>query len=332
MIAQMEARLRRRLGGDFRHFPRWRDHRQMFDRAYLIVQVYYIATAMFLYSAARGVSHSSADTTSLDLLWPVAWMALLPSGVSTEILANAYVIAGFLGIFFWRFLAVRVFVLLVVLQFTAWPNSFGGINHAYHEWFWLSVCFLFLPAGSQQNLRESRADRTRFLYAFAIAPALILFFYSLSGAYKLYYASVSLVSGHYGGFMPDAMAQTLARRALETGSEPLWSDVIINYPVLGWPLYLSLYFVEIFAIVVVFRPVLYKLWGFLLIAFHFGTLTFMDITFPQHIFINGLLFVMSPFVPRTADWRTTLIAVPLFGRWLSMWLARRNRPTMHPAQ
>ncbi|MEL6799135.1 MAG: hypothetical protein AAFO80_04595 [Pseudomonadota bacterium] len=285
----------------------------MFDLAFAIVQVFYIITAARLYSSARTMSHTPLDPADLDLLWPLAWMTSFSADVSTAILANAYVVVGFLSIFLWRFLWMRILVMVVLLQHTAWPNSFGAIHHGNHEWFWLSVCFLFLPTGVKEAVRENRRERTRFLYAFSIAPALILFFYSLSGLYKVYYATLQFAKGQYGGFMPDAMAQTLARRALETGSEPMWADVIINYPLLGWPMYLGLYFVELFAIVILFRPALHRIWGFILIAFHFGTLTFMDIVFGQHVLINGLLFVMSPFAPRVFNLREALVAIPLFG-------------------
>lgn len=332
-MVKLEALVRRGMAGSFRSAPRWSEHRNMFDAAYAIIQVYYIVTAMWLYGAARQMSHTNLDPSDLDLLWPLQWMTVFPGHASTTILANAYVIIGFLGVFLWRHLAIRLLVAVVLLQFTAWPNSFGAIHHGNHEWFWLSVCFLFLPAGCKTDLREHRRTRTQFLYAFALAPALILLFYSLSGLYKVYFATASLLAGEYGGFMPDAMAQTVARRAIETGSEPLWAEIVINAPMLGWPLYLGLYFVELFAIFVLFRPSLYRLWGVILVAFHFGTLTFMDIVFPQHILVNGLLFIMSPFAPSKFEWRETLRAVPILGIFIERLFARfAVRVSTYPAQ
>jgi len=332
MIAAIEARIRRLCGGPCRSLPRWGDHKRMFDAAYGIVQVYYIITATFLYGGARDMSHLSVDPEQLDLLWPLLWMKAVEVETAGLILANAYVIVGFAGIFLWRSLAVRALVSLVLLQYAAWPNSFGAIHHGEHEWFWLSVCFLFLPAGSRNELRASRSLRTRFLYGFSVAPTLILFFYTLSGIYKIKDATEKLLMAQYGGFMPDAMAQTLARRALETHSDPMWAGVIIDYPILGWPLYLALYFVELVAIVVAFRPVLHRIWGFILIGFHFGTLTFMDIPFSHHVLINGLLFVMSPFAPEKFEWREAVRAIPLLGWMSGPLLARFEQAGTTPAQ
>ena len=86
-------------------------------------------------------------------------------------------------------------------------------------------------------------------------------------------------------------------------------------PLLAWPFYLGLYFVEVVSIAVFFRPALHRVWGVLLIAFHFGTLLFLDIEFPLHILINALFFVLSPFAPQESNWRSMLAAVPVFG-WL----------------
>jgi hypothetical protein len=57
----------------------------------------------------------------------------------------------------------------------------------------------------------------------------------------------------------------------------------------------------------------------ILIAFHFGTLLFLDIVFPLHVLINALLFVMSPVAPGGANWRAMFAAVPVLG-----WKFRRG--------
>lgn len=168
----------------------------------------------------------------------------------------------------------------------------------------------------------------QFLLAFGAAAALILMFYSMSGLWKCLNAATALLGGRVGGFSPDAMAITLANRALQTGASPIWAELVIAYPILGWPLYLGLYYVELVAIAIVFRPALLQLWGVILILFHFGTLLFMDIVFPLHTLINALLFVLSPFALTSAGWRNMLAALPLLGwpvRALTGWSAVPER-------
>lgn len=316
IVARLEQRLRRDMAGRVRSAPRWSEHVRMFDAAYLIVQVFYFVTAMQFYGGVSSVSRLSGKVENYDFLWPLYWMNYVSLETSGYILANAYVIVGMLSVFLWRFLIIRIAVCLVLLQFTALPNSFGSIGHGYHEWFWLSVCFLFLPSQPKHIARSSRLIRTKFLYAFSIAPALVLFFYTLSGFYKVSDATVRLITGQYGGFMPDAMAQTVARRSLETLSDPIWAGLVTNYPMLGWPFYLSLYYIEIVAIFIFFRPSLHRVWGCLLIAFHLGTAVFMDIAFNLHVLINGMLFIASPFAPDKMDLSQMVRELPFLGRFL----------------
>lgn len=306
-------RLRLALTGPCRAAPRWQAHREMFKRAVLIVQVFYAVTAYRMYGESRDLTHLSGSADDLDLLWPVMWMRFVPLETAGWLLAHLALGAGFAGLLFWRFRPVRVLLSLALLELMALGNSYGGTGHGAHEWFWISVCFWFLPTGRPRELEASRFGRTDFLYAFGMAPALILFFYTLSGLYKLLHATVALLQGEFGGFSPEALAVTVARRALETGSEPMWAEPIIAAPLLGWPLYLGLYFVEVVSIAVFFRPVLHRAWGVILIAFHFGTLLLLDIIFPLHVLINALFFVMSPFAPDRSCWRAMLAAVPFVG-------------------
>lgn len=318
-LLPVERRIRHALRGPCATAPRWREHSAMVRRAVMIVQVFYAISAARLYEASRSLSHLSGSVEGYDLLWPVLWLKLVPLETGGWIMAHLALLSGILGIVLWRHRLVRVLVSLSFLQIAALHNSHGAMSHGYHEWIWISVCFWFLPTAPTQKILTDRLQRTEFLYAFGFAPALILFFYTLSGLYKCMHAGLMLVQGEFGGFSPSAMAVTLAWRALETASSPMWAEPVIMFPFLGWPIFLGLYFVEVVSIAVFFRPVLHRTWGMLLIGFHFGTLLFMDITFSQHILINALLFVMSPFAPKETDWRAVLAAVPMVG-----WLFRRG--------
>lgn len=306
-------RVRRLLAGGMRTGPRWPEHRGMFDQSVMIVRAYYVVVMALLYSKAAHFSHMTGSAEDMDLLWPVFWLEWTGRGLGGDILAHLCLAAGLLGALAWRHLAVRVLVSVVLLMTAAESNSYGSMSHGYHEMFWVSVCFLFLPNARPADLAPHRAGRMQFLLAFSAAPALILMFYTMSGLFKVWYATLALVFGNFGGFHPYAMAQTLAWRSVLVESDPLWAGLVLNAPLLGWPLYVGLYFIELMAFVVFFRPALHRVWGVLLIGFHFGTLLFMDIWFQYHVLLNGLLFVMSPFVPKNTGWREMAAAVPLFG-------------------
>lgn len=306
-------RLRRLLAGGMRAEPRWLEHHAMFDQAVMIVRAYYVVVMALLYQRAASFGRMSGSTEDMDLLWPVAWLEWTGLELGGDIIAHVCLAAGLLGALAWRHLAVRVLVSVALLMVAAESNSYGSMSHGYHEMFWVSVCFLFLPNARPADLAPHRAGRMQFLLAFSAAPALILMFYTLSGLFKVWYATLALLFGNFGGFHPYAMANTLAWRSVLVESDPMWAPLVLNAPLLGWPLYLGLYFVELVAFVVFFRPALHRVWGVLLIGFHFGTLLFMDIYFQYHVLLNGLLFVMSPFAPKNAGWREMAAAVPLIG-------------------
>jgi len=305
--------VRRRLQGPCATPPRWREHGVMFERAFLIVQFFYAVTLYRFYGAGRDLSTLSTPLEEMDLLWPVLWLQFTGVERGGSILTLLGLGAGVAGLLLWRYALVRVLVSIALLEQAAIGNSFGAINHGEHEWIWISVCFWFLPSGSLKTLNGSRALRIQFLLVFGGAAALILLFYSMSGLWKCISAGIALAQGEMGGFSPTAMAVTVARRALQTGSEPLGADLIINWPILGWPMYLGLYYVELVAIAIAFRPALIRVWGVILILFHLGTLLFLDIVFPLHVLINAMLFVFSPFAVSDVRWRTMLAALPVIG-------------------
>ena len=158
-------------------------------------------------------------------------------------------------------------------------NSFGAVNHNLHEWLWIGFCFIFLPNGDASATSRSRADRFSYLAVISMAQGLILLFYTLSGFYKVKFATLALLSDKVGGFSPEAMALTLANRSIQTNTDPVWAPFIIENYWIGWPLYLGLYYVELVSIMIFLRPELHRIWGVFLIAFHFGTFLFMEITF-----------------------------------------------------
>jgi hypothetical protein len=300
----------------------------MFQQTTLLVWFFYITSASYFYNRARDFTHLADSVGSFDLLWPVAWLSHTGLDLGGKIIAHTGLAAAVLGLLWWRFLVVRVLVSIALLQYAAFASSSGAIQHGYHEWFWISVCFLLLPNGRIETIAATRVQRMRFLTAFSLAPLLILLFYSLSGFYKCGHALAALVKGNIGGFSPDAMGITLAARAVQTGSEPMWANFAIDHPVLSWPFYLGLYFVELVSLAVFFRPQLHRIWGMTLILFHVGTLLFMDIIFGQHILINGMLFLLSPFALGRASINAQLESVPVLGTIYAVIRHPRLEPTL----
>ncbi len=96
-------------------------------------------------------------------------------------------------------------------------------------------------------------------------------------------------------------------------TDPPLAGLVIAAPLLGWPMFLLLYYAELVAVAVAFRPRLIATWGLLLILFHLGTGAFMGIAFTDHVVWNALFMVLAPQADPRAPWRAQLADLPLVG-------------------
>jgi len=285
----------------------------MFAAAFWIVRFYYVINLYFVYDQLATLRDLGLDNAAHDAVWPVFWIDRTGPETASLLILHLSLAAGMLGVLFWQRRWVRIVVIIAQLLVGAFANSFGAMNHGYHEWFWLGFCFVFLPQGHKEEIGESRQGRMSFLMVFSMAQGLVLLFYSLSGLSKVADATLALGLERVGGFAPEAMALTLANRMIQTNSTAIWAPFIIENYWVGWPLFLGVYFIEVVAIFVFLRPELHRLWGLMLIAFHIGTFLFMAISFAPHVLINTMLFVLSPFAAATLDWRAMLRQLPVLG-------------------
>ncbi|NKB49723.1 MAG: hypothetical protein GKS02_10240 [Alphaproteobacteria bacterium] len=290
---------------------------EQFNRAQYFVRIYYIVSAFISYSLMNGLHARVLRSGEWDYLWPLAWLAQINDNSIIEWLPVA---ALFASLFAFQFPAFRVFrvVFAILCLFTAAAfNSQGSISHGLHVWFWIGFGLVFLP-NAPANHAVPRTVKMTYLSVIVAVQALILFFYTLAGFWKILAGLTSLLRGVEGNFSPRGLSLQLADRMLQTGTSPLLADVVIANFWLSWPMFLALIYIQLVAVIIVLRPRLHVLWGYLLMMFHLGTWLLMEIAFQHHILFLGLLFVMSPFRPRSWTVRDAISDLPVFGRLLAL--------------
>ncbi len=289
-----------------------------FTRCQMGVKLFYLISIVIAFTLMPMLRSEVDQAKNLDLLWPVLWIESFNLRTVTDTLTFLCFLSSLLA--FWRpeLLIARASFAISLLLSGAIHGSFGGINHVYHIWIWVSIVFVFLPSAA------NRIGRLAYCHIFAMAQALVLFFYSLAGFWKISSGIMMMMAGQEGNFSPRGLALTLADRMVQTGTEPLLAQFIIDNYYLSWILFLGLIYAQFVALIIVFRPRLHVIWGLILLGFHTGTWLLMEIHNVQHLMVLLILMVMSPF---SKEWRSiaTLKDLPLFGG-LFVKILKEERP------
>lgn len=281
-----------------------------FLRAQGLVRFYYLASMFIAYLMMPEVHTMVGESQAWSFLWPIRWLPMVGDWAIEWIVVGAFAAAGLS----FQFPAVRTFRALFALFFlcsVGIENSQGAMDHSYHAWLWLGICLVFLPGLNSKAPR--RAGKMAYLSVIAGAQTLTLLFYSFAGFWKFFWGLGPLFQGIEGNFAPRGLAMQLANRILETGTVPLLGHFVITHYWLSYPMFLVLIYMQLVALFVALRPRLHLIWGYGLIVFHMGTWLLMEIYFPVHVLLLGLLFVMSPFRPDRWTVREVLCDLPIFG-------------------
>lgn len=258
-------------------------------------------------------------------LWPIAWAKYTSFPTVVTIVGFAFLTGALLGAFFYWHRIGRFLAFVGILQFHALESSFGQPSHQWYPWLYLSFLFLFLP-DAWGELDRSVEKRKKFLLIFWGAQALFLLTYSMSGIGKLWSAIVQLAHGQPNAFSPNAFALQIADWLTQMQATTLLGSFIIAHPLVGWPFYLAMLYLLLFAVLAAFRPAIQKLWAFGLILFHIGTYLTMRIYFFPPVILLLLLFFDSPFRSPGTTWRDILANLPFVG-WAIERLVRRKTPS-----
>jgi hypothetical protein len=321
-------RARLSLGGPARARQPYlgRDHLARAGHALWVVRIYYLITLHFAFETQRNLSRLADSGRQIDPLWPVAWLDQTHFPVAATSIGLGFLASALLAAVLPERRPVRLVLAFFFVQTLALENSFGSINHYGHVGLWLALVFVALPTIDRDPIPRSRADRGALLLVVFLAQALVALFYTSSGLRKAWYGVV-VPDGAVSSFAPDALPLLVVQKWLQTGAEPLFAGLFTENLWLAWPAHLLVIYVELFAVVAVFRPTLHRLWGVLLIVFHLMVWLLLGISFAYQPVLIALLLVWSPFVPSgPPDPRRVLRQLPLFGDLAAVVLRRRGSP------
>lgn len=236
----------------------------------------------------------------LQLLTGVGWLAnstlVSAGGLCVALLASVYP----------RVVLWRLGVFLYILLFIALRNSYGSINHGNYYYLYVSFALLFLPPRNKAG-EAARTDTLSCLAVLWLVQSLLLFPYSLSGLWKIWDGRLELLSS-------DSMVRVLLNRAVDdSGNIAPLLPLIARHDLLAQSILLVTVYIEVFALLVVFRPHLHRVFGAMLIIFHVGSDWLMNISFFSNILMIGLFLVLSPTAPTRFSLSGLIQSLPVFG-------------------
>ncbi|WP_419933408.1 DCC1-like thiol-disulfide oxidoreductase family protein [Candidatus Poriferisodalis sp.] len=290
----------------------------------LLSRFYYLFLA-FMVGTSRypfGDAYSGGPPTAP--LWPIrlleqlagtAWLrhelALMAAGLLFALGAAASP----------RLFILRFGAFLHLMLHVAIRNSYGSINHGVHVLLLVGFALLFLP-GRQSDLRAGRSNVRACLTTLWLAQSVILLTYTLSGVWKIWYGRLEL-------FSSDALTRILLDRSLaEADESPMLLPFVAQRDWLGQSMWWLTLYIEIFALLVVFRPHLHRPIGAVLMMFHITSNLLMGITFNLNIVMVGLFLLLSPLAPARFSLSGTVRSLPIVG--IPFRLMKRRQQSQQP--
>ena len=289
------------------------------------MRAFYAASLLWITRSMSGWP-GLLQVDAADPQWPARWLDAVGLERGIPLILIGYVLAGIVVAILPQWRPARLAYFLLLLQYMALENGFGKINHGLHAWLFVSGLLVLLPSRRWPS-RRSIAERHYFLSVFVACQLMVLFFYTLTGLWKVFYNVEALInpahtsSLHFSGF-----SRILASRILETNQDTLLGEIVVRNEIVGWALFNATMYLEGASVLIAFRPRLHRPWGFGLILVHMGTQLTMGFTFPENILLVGLLLVCSPIAPDRMSINEAVLDLPgihlLSRRWKRLAAAR----------
>lgn len=238
----------------------------------------------------------SRNTDEALWLWPVSWLSRIDNPMNFLLPFFVVVIALLLLSLFkpWN-IWIKSCEALSAFLFLAIYFSFGKIDHSFYS-FLLSSLFIALI--TQQN-EEKDILNSRNRLALQSASAIFLFLYGLSGLWKLRFLLSEIFQSMSLTPLFGTLSFQVAKNMMESGSDnPLSLWLIQTAPGVQAICWLLIIAFEFLCFFVIFRPSLYRIWGILLILFHFFTDLFLDISFEEAQLLAVILLIGFPIRPK----------------------------------
>lgn len=284
-----------------------------FATAYVIVRVYYfflLYTSIFLF---QGWDKTLGPQTGIEFILPIAWIKFVEFPVAISLIRGSFIASSLLASIAPHWRIARILSFITLLEFVSLYFSTLQLDVDWYIWVLVAFLLIFLPDGWGNPLRLSQIGRQKFLLVFWACQAINLLTYSMSGIGKVLGAIGQILTGQSHVFEPKAAALHITDRLLKTNETSPLGPYVVDHYILAWPFFVGFTYLLLFSFVVAFKPTLHRIWGLGLILFHIASYLTINIGFSAHIFLNALLFLLSPFAPAKVSSKDIILDLPILG-------------------
>ncbi|MBI5613360.1 hypothetical protein HY947_00375 [Candidatus Gottesmanbacteria bacterium] len=241
------------------------------------------------------------------------WSKYLAYPQFLELITACILLFALIGAMLYRSRLGHLCSFLALALYQSMILSFGGSVHQTYPFLYATFLFLFLPDLSHTSLSNTE-NRKKTILLFIGAQAFLLLFYTMSGVEKIIEAVFQTMRGEISILHPTGMSMLLSDWSIFTLKEPMFIHYILNFPLIGWLGMIAVVYLETFAITILFKPELQKIWGACLLLFHVSTIYSMNVAFFPFLLLINALLLSSPFTLSSKSNKLLLTRLPLIGK------------------
>lgn len=286
-------------------------------KAERIVQFFYYYLAFESVASLKSLDVGFSGSQNFSPVWLISWISPTNLDAATNFIKFGFLISALVAAFYYKKRLARILVFLAVFHLHALFSSFLRFDHHWYLWLYLTFILIFLPDSSDKN--PSTQIKKRFLLVLLSAQSVLMLIYTMAGLEKINGAFQQWLAGDVHAFASEAFSLQIANWLSSNNTNSLLGAFMIDNRWLGWPLFVSSIYLQLFAFFIVFRPSLQRFWALGLILLHVGTYLTMNILYISSSLFLMLFFFDSPFIKeQDRSFRSMLKDLPVFGTVLKL--------------
>ena len=265
------------------------------SKSNILVRIFYIFNFFHWMLFFPSVTVLNA-TVVVDPVWPIFWMPPNSEVFFAHLFFNVNFLASLLALLFVNKKSARIFVFVSLFFLTAMFSSdiVGWERIGSHTYLFSLVAFLFIFLPDQKTKKRKAAWQTVFLLT--LVQMTVLSAYVGSAIWRIRESIVAALDNNsLLPISPTALSVFISWVKYASDGIGLLGPMLVKNIYLSGPLMVLATLFELSCLFIMFKPRLYRLWGFFLLFLHLSFVLIFNFPFYEQLSLVGIFLVASPF-------------------------------------